>query len=401
MDILKHKHILIGITGSIAAYRIPDLIRLLQNQGAEVKVIMTKGAQAFITPLTFAALTRNQVYTDIFAFYPEHPVIHLDLSAWADAFVIAPASANTLAKLAQGIADDLLTSTVLGCKKPVLICPAMNPNMYFNAAVQANITRLHEFGVKVITPTQGKLACGAEGAGRLPDVQDILEKIETLFLSQDLAGYKILVTAGPTQEPIDPVRFITNRSSGKMGFAIACAAWQRGAEVTLISGPTHLKPPYGVNFIPVSTAEEMKNAILKSFLQMDAIIMAAAVADFKPVYTPHKIKKSEQFTLSLEKTDDILSLLGQQKRHQLLIGFAAETQDLIKEAYKKLCQKNLDLIVANNVMQPGAGFEVSTNQVTIIYKNGVYEQWPLMTKKAVAMRLLDRVKELLSKCRTS
>ncbi|MDL1970803.1 MAG: bifunctional phosphopantothenoylcysteine decarboxylase/phosphopantothenate--cysteine ligase CoaBC [Candidatus Desulfofervidaceae bacterium] len=398
---LKDKHILIGITGSIAAYRIPDLIRLLQGQGAEVKVILTKGAQAFITPLTFAALTRNQVYTDIFEFYPEHPVIHLDLGAWADAFVIAPASANILAKLAQGIADDLLTSTVLGCKKPVLICPAMNTNMYFNAAVQANIARLREFGMDVMTPAQGKLACGVEGAGRLPDVQGILEKIEAILLPQDLAGYKMLVTAGPTQEPIDPVRFISNRSSGKMGLAIACAACQRGAEVTLISGPTHLKPPYGVNFIPVTTAEEMKNAILKSFPQMDAVIMAAAVADFKPAYVPHKIKKSEQITLSMQKTDDILSLLGQQKQHQLLVGFAAETQNLIKEACKKIRQKNLDMIVANNVMQPGAGFEVSTNQVTIIYRNGVREQWPLMTKKAVAMRLLDRVKELLSRCRMS
>lgn len=400
MSILKHKHILIGITGSIAAYRIPDLIRLLQSQGAEVRVMMTKGAQTFITPLTFAALTRHQVYTDIFGFYPEHPVIHLDLGRWADIFVIAPASANTLAKLAQGIADDLLTSTVLGCKKPVLICPAMNTNMYFNAAVQTNIARLRELGMKVMTPAQGKLACGVEGAGRLPDVQDILEKIEAILLPQDLARYKILVTAGPTQEPIDPVRFISNRSSGKMGFAIACAACQRGAEVTLISGPTHLKPPYGVNFIPIITAEEMKNAILNAFPQMDAIIMAAAVADFKPVYAPHKIKKSEQITLSLQKTDDILSLLGQQKQHQLLVGFAAETQNLIKEAYKKLRQKNLDMIVANNVVQPGAGFEVSTNQVTIIYRNAAYEQWPLMTKKAVAMRLLDRVKELL-RCRTS
>lgn len=395
LNLLKNKHILLGITGSIAAYRMPDLIRQLQAKGAKVKVIMTKGAQAFITPLTFSALTGHPVYTDVFHFYSEHPIIHLDLARWADIFVIAPASADVIAKLAQGMANDLLTSTALGCSRPILVCPSMNPNMYFKPAVQANLRRLTQNGFYVMQPAKGKLACGTEGQGRLPAIEDIIARIEMFFFPQDLRRYKILVTAGPTQEAIDPVRFITNRSSGKMGFAIAKLAAARGAEVILVSGPTQLRPPYGVNFISITTTQEMKEAVFECYPEVDAVIMAAAVADFRPRYTPQKIKKADGLALYLEKTEDILSLLGQYKRHQLLVGFAAETGDPLAEAKRKLEQKRLDLIIANDVTQPGAGFGTETNQVTLIYRNGVRECWPLMYKEEVAMRLLDRIKGLL------
>ena len=395
LNLLKDKHILLGVTGSIAAYRVPDLIRQLQAKGAKIKVIMSKGAQAFITPLTFSALTGHSVYTDVFHFYREHPIIHLDLARWADIFVIAPASADVIAKLAQGIADDLLTSTALGCSKPILVCPSMNPNMYFNPVVQANLRRLTQNGFYVMQPVTGKLVCGAKGQGRLPAIEDIIARIEMFFFPQDLRSYKILVTAGPTQEAIDPVRFISNRSSGKMGFAIAKVAAARGAEVILISGPTQLRPPYGVNFVYVTTTKEMKEAVFKYYPEVDAVVMAAAVADFRPKYTPQKIKKADNLTLYLEKTEDILSLLGQDKRHQVLVGFAAETGDPLPEGERKLRQKHLDLVVANDVTQPEAGFGTETNQVILIYHNGVRERWPLMSKEEVAMRLLDRIKGFL------
>ena len=391
MNLLQGKHILLGVTGSIAVYRSLDLIRLLQAKGAEVKVIMTKGAQAFITPLTFSAISRNKVYTDIFQTYPEYPIIHLDLAKWADALVIAPASADILAKLAQGIADDLLTSIFLGCSKPVLIAPSMNPQMYAHPTVQTNISKLKNQGYQVLTPSEGKTACGTSGQGRLPLVEDIVEVIEALFSKKDLTGYKVLITAGPTQEAIDPIRFFTNHSSGRMGFTLAKIAYQRGAKVILISGPTSLKPPYGVNFLSIITTEEMKQAVLKHFSSMDVVVMAAAVTDFKPVYHPHKIKKREKLSLSLEKTPDILAILGKEKKHQYLIGFAAETKDLLAEAMKKLKAKNLDMIVANDV----SGFEATTNKIVLIYKNGSYEKWPLMSKEEVAWRLWDRIRTFL------
>ena len=391
MNSLQGKQILLGVTGSIAVYRSLDLIRLLQAKGAEVKVIMTKGAQAFITPLTFSAISRNKVYTDIFQTYPEHPIIHLDLARWADALVISPASADILAKLAQGIADDLLTSTFLGCSRPVLIAPSMNPQMYAHPTVQANIAQLKKYGFHILASTQGKTACGDVGQGRLPPVENIVEAIESLFSKKDLTGYKVLITAGPTQEAIDPIRFLTNRSSGRMGFALAKTAYQRGAMVTLISGPTSQKPPYGVNFLSVTTTQDMLEAVLRHFPSVDVVVMAAAVMDFKPLYYPHKIKKREKLSLSLEKTPDILAILGKEKKHQYLVGFAAETQNLLAEALKKLKSKNLDLIVANDV----SGFEATTNKIVLIYKNGAYEKWPLMSKEDVAWRLWDRIKTFL------
>ena len=395
MNHLQGKQILLGVTGSIAVYRSLDLIRLLQAKGAEVKVIMTKGAQAFITPLTFSAISRNKVYTDIFQTYPEYPIVHLDLAKWADALVIAPASADILAKLAQGIADDLLTSTFLGCSKPVLIAPSMNPQMYAHPAVQANIARLKSYGFHILASTQGKTACGDVGQGRLPPVENMVEAIEFLFSKKDLTAYKVLITAGPTQEAIDPIRFITNRSSSRMGFALAKTAYQRGAKVTLISGPTSLKPPYGVNFLSVTTTQDMLEAVLRHFPFVDVVVMAAAVMDFKPLYHPHKIKKREKLSLSLEKTPDILAILGKEKKHQYLIGFAAETKDLLAEAMKKLNAKNLDMIVANEISQSNTGFKATTNKVSVIYKNGAYEQWPLMSKEDVAWRLWDRIKTFL------
>jgi len=267
----------------------------------------------------------------------------------------------------------------------------MNPQMYAHPTVQANIAQLKKYGFHILASTQGKTACGDVGQGRLPPVENIVEAIESLFSKKDLTGYKVLITAGPTQEAIDPIRFLTNRSSGRMGFALAKTAYQRGAMVTLISGPTSLKPPYGVNFLSVTTTQDMLEAVLRHFPSVDVVVMAAAVMDFKPLYYPHKIKKREKLSLSLEKTPDILAILGKEKKHQYLIGFAAETQNLLPEAMKKLKSKNLDLIVANDV----SGFEATTNKIVLIYKNGAYEKWPLMSKEDVAWRLWDRIKTFL------
>ncbi|HDD43540.1 MAG TPA: bifunctional phosphopantothenoylcysteine decarboxylase/phosphopantothenate--cysteine ligase CoaBC [Candidatus Desulfofervidus auxilii] len=393
MNFLQNKRILLGVSGSIAAYRSLDLIRLLQEKDAEIKVILTKGATNFITPLSFSAISRHHVYTDIFKNYPT--IIHLELANWADVLIIVPATANIIAKLAQGIADDLLSSIILAFNKPILIVPAMNPKMYAHPTVKANIERLKSYGYQIMQPAEGKLACNEKGKGRLPSVEDILETIEALFLPKDLKGYCAIITAGPTREAIDPVRFISNYSSGLMGFALAKIAAQRGANVILISGPTNLKPPYNVNFISVITAEEMKETVLKYFPQADVVMMAAAVVDFKPIYQSEKIKKRNKINLNFELTPDILKILGERKKHQFLIGFAAETGELIVEAIKKLKEKNLDIIVLNDITYPNAGFGVLTNKVRIIYKNGVQEVWPLLSKEEIAMRLWDRVKMAL------
>jgi phosphopantothenoylcysteine decarboxylase/phosphopantothenate--cysteine ligase len=395
MNLLKGKNILLGVTGSIALYRSLDLIRILQKKEVNIKVIMTKGAQAFINPLTFSSLSRNEVYTDFFKIYPKYPIIHLDLAKWCDTLLIVPATANILAKLAQGVADDLLTCTVLACSKPILIAPAMNPHMYAHKAIQNNINQLKTYGYQFLAPIEGKTACGEEGQGRLLSPENIAQAVEAVFSKKDLKDTKVLVTVGPTHEPIDPVRFISNRSSGQMGFAVAKIAFQRGAEVILVSGPTCLKPPYGVNFLGIKTAEEMKNAVLAHFSSIDVVVMAAAISDFKPSYSAYKIKKQKTINLTLKNTPDILTLLGQQKTHQILVGFAAETNELITQAIKKLKAKNLDIIVANDVSKVGAGFEVATNQVSVIYKNGSQEEWPLMPKEEVAFRLWDRIRALL------
>ncbi len=395
MQILLNKRILLGVTGSISAYKMFDLVRRLKTEGAETRVILTKGAQTFVTPLPFEVFTKHHVYTDIFRFSPDYPIIHIDLAKWADILVISPATAHVLAKLSQGIADDLLTNIVLVFDKPILLCPSMSESMYEKKIVQENIKRLKQQGFYVMAPTTGRLASYMVGTGRLPEVDDIIEMIRSFFMPKGLSGYKILVTAGPTKEPIDPIRFLSNYSSGRMGFALAKIAQFCGAEVTLISGPTNLRPPYGVDFISVETAKEMKETVMDQFEKVDAVIMAAAVADFMPVYSEKKIKKQKGLTLHLEEAPDILRELGKMKKRQILVGFSAETGNVFLEATRKLKEKCLDLIVANDVTLPGVGFSVPTNKVTLINKNGVREEWALMSKEKVAMRLCDRIGELL------
>lgn len=395
VHILSKRRILLGITGSISAYKMFDLVRRLKIEGAEIKVILTKGAQAFVAPLPFEVFTRHGVYTDIFKFSPNYPIIHVDLAKWAEIFVISPATAHVLAKLSQGIADDLLTNVVLAFDKPILLCPSMNDKMYKKDVVQENIKRLKQLGLYVMSPTVGRLASYTVGTGCLPEVDDIIEVIKSLFMPRDLSGYRMLVTAGPTREPIDPIRFLSNYSSGRMGFSLARIAKFRGAEVTLISGPTYLKPPYGVSFIKVETAEEMRKAVVSQFEKADAVVMASAVADFRPAYSEKKIKKQKGLILHLEENPDILKELGKMKKGQILVGFSAETGNLFLEARRKLNEKCLDLIVANDITLPGAGFSVPTNKVSLIDKNGVREEWALMSKEKVAMKLCDRIRELL------
>jgi phosphopantothenoylcysteine decarboxylase/phosphopantothenate--cysteine ligase len=394
--VIKDKTIVLGVTGGIAAYKAAELTRLLIKSGCNVHVIMTKAATEFVTPLTFQTLSRNPVHTDLFSLIQEAEVGHISMADRADLFVIAPATANVIGKIANGIADDLLTTTVMATKAPVLLAPAMNCNMYENPIVQGNIEKLKGLGYHFIEPETGELACGYEGKGRMAEPADILEEMETILSPKDLKGERILITAGPTFEAIDPVRFIGNRSSGKMGYALAKMALRRGAEVTLISGPSSLKPLRGVRFISVESAEEMGKAVMANLKDATTVVMAAAVADYTPVkVASSKMKKGkEPLSLELEKTLDILSEIGKKKGKRLLIGFAAETENLVANAKKKLKEKNLDLIVANNVKEPGAGFGVDTNIVTIIDKKGNIEELPKMPKEDVAWRVLDRVAAL-------
>lgn len=389
---IKDKTIVLGITGGIAAYKAAELTRLLIKAGTNVHVIMTKGATEFITPLTLQTLSKNPVHTDIFNLIQEAEVGHISLADRADLFVIAPATANIIGKIAHGIADDLLTTSVMATKAAVLLSPAMNCNMYDNPIVQENMEKLKGYGYRFIDPETGELACGYEGRGRMAEPADILEEIESILSPKDLKGEKILVTAGPTYEAIDPVRFIGNRSSGKMGYALAKMAVRRGADVTLISGPSSLKPPKGAKFITIETAEEMRKAVVANLKETTSVIMAAAVADYMPKKAASEKMKKGAASLSLElaKTEDILAEIGKKKGKRLLIGFAAETGNLVANAKKKLKEKNLDLIVANNVNEPGAGFGVDTNIVTIIDKKGNAQELPKMTKEEVAWRVLDR-----------
>lgn len=393
---IKDKNIILGVTGGIAAYKAAELTRLLIKGGANVHVIMTKGATEFVTPLTFQTLSRNPVHTDIFSLTQEADVGHISLADRADLSVITPATANIIGKIANGIADDLLSTTIMATKAPVLLAPAMNCNMYDNPIVQGNMERLKGYGYHFIDSETGELACGYEGKGRMAEPSDILEEIEAILSPKDLKGERILVTAGPTYEAIDPVRFIGNRSSGKMGYALASMALRRGADVTLVSGPSSLRPPKGVGFISVESAEEMGKAVMANLKDATAVIMAAAVADYTPKKAvSEKIKKGKgPLSLELEKTLDILSEIGKKKGKRLLIGFAAETENLVANAKKKLKEKNLDLIVANNVKEPGAGFVVDTNIVTIIDKKGNIEELPKMSKEDVAWMVLDRVAAL-------
>ncbi len=346
--ILKGRKIIVGITGGIAVYKVAELVRLLKKEGMEVQVVMTEAATRFVSPLSFEVLSGRAVLSDQFA--STGGVSHIELTDWADLMLIAPATANTIGKIATGIADNLLTTMVMACPKPVVVAPAMNHRMFENPIVQANIKRLEELGYVFVGPEEGELACGWSGRGRLVEPSCMVEAVKDVLTPKELSGERLLVTAGPTREPIDPVRFVSNRSSGKMGYELAKEGRRRGAEVVLITGPTHLKPPYGITTVRVSTAEEMYGAVMSYFPQSTILVMAAAVADYRPktVYTEKVKKKDSSLTLELERTVDILKELGRSKGGKLLVGFALETENLLENAKKKLGEKNLDLIVANS-----------------------------------------------------
>ena len=394
---LQGKTIVIGVTGGIAAYKTVELVRFLIQEGAGVHVVMTRNAQEFVTPLTFQTLSKNRVITDMFELSTEVDVKHISLARKADLILIAPATANIIGKYAHGIADDFLTTMLLATKAPVFIAPAMNPEMYHHPIVQSNIASLEKNGVRFIPPGIGDTACEEIGEGRLADLQVILQELKIFFaIKKDLAGQIILVTAGPTQEPLDPMRYITNPSSGKMGYALARAAGERGAQVILISGPTSLTPPPGIAFFSVKTAQEMYGIVLRELARASIVIKAAAVADFRPKsIKEQKIKKETaekgELVLSLEKTPDILADIGSRKGDKILVGFAAETEALLENARQKMVAKNLDLIVANDVMAVGAGFGSDNNKVNIIHRDGRIEELPLLPKEQIAHLILDRV----------
>ncbi|RJP74228.1 MAG: bifunctional phosphopantothenoylcysteine decarboxylase/phosphopantothenate--cysteine ligase CoaBC [Candidatus Abyssobacteria bacterium SURF_17] len=395
---MHDKVIVVGVSGGIAAYKACDLASKLRQSGAEVNVIMTNAAQQFVTPLTFQSLIHRPVITSLFTSAEEWEIEHISLAQRASLTVIAPATANVIGKLACGIADDFLTTFALATRAPILICPAMNCEMYANPVVQENLGLLRTRGFHIVDPDEGMLACGDVGKGRLAGVEKILERIISLITqAQDFNGVKVLVTAGPTHEPIDPVRYITNPSSGKMGYAIAHAARERGADVVLVSGPTNLSPPPGVEMIKVKTAAEMAKAVFDNSKSCKVVVGAAAVGDYAPVATAKdKIKKKpSEFTLSLKPTVDIIAELGKRKKKQVLVGFSVETRDLIENSRRKLKSKNLDLIVCNDVTRTGAGFATDTNIVTLLDKKGGKEELPLMTKLEAAHKILDRIRTLL------
>jgi len=392
-SVIKNKNIVLGVSGGIAAYKSAELLRLYIKEGANVRVIMTHSAQAFVGPLTFQALSRQTVCTSLFESSGDASIRHIEWAEKADVVVIAPATANIIGKLANGIADDPLSTFMLAVTCPAILCPSMNTHMFESNAVQRNLDILRSDGYFIIDPESGNLACGTIGPGRLPEPEDILDRTVYHLMPKDLKNKKMLVTAGPTQEPIDPVRFISNPSSGKMGFAVARAAEHRGAIVTLITGPTALLNPNNINVIRVNTAKEMAGAVFEHAEYSDIIIKAAAVSDYRPAdRSEQKIKKeTEQMVLALERTQDILKEIGRNKNRKILIGFAAETERLEQYAQKKLAEKNLDIIVGNVVGYPGSGFDADTNTVTLFYKDGTKESLPKMTKEDVANLLLDRV----------
>lgn len=392
--LLENKTVLLGVTGGIAAYKSASLASKLVKAGAEVRVIMTENATNFINPITFESLTGHKCVIDTFDRNFEFKVEHVALAQKADVIMIAPATANVMAKLAYGLADDMLTTTALASKAPKIIAPAMNTGMYENPATQHNIEVLKGYGMEVITPASGYLACGDVGAGKMPEPEDLYEHIlRTCAYPKDMTGLKVLVTAGPTQESIDPVRYITNHSSGKMGYSIAKVCMLRGADVTLVSGPTSLAYPPFVEVVPVTTAKDMHEAVTSRSKEMDIIIKAAAVADYRPSQVAdEKMKKSnDAMSIPLERTDDILKYLGEHKPEgQFLCGFSMETQNMLENSRKKLTKKNLDMIVANNLKVAGAGFQTDTNVVTLITKDSELEL-PLMEKEEVAHYLLDEI----------
>ncbi len=393
---IRGRKVILGVTGGIAAYKAAELLRLMVREGAKVWTIMTRSAAEFVRPLTFQALSGHPVRMELFGPEQTGAMEHIALADMADIVVVAPATANVIGKMATGIADDMLTTTLLVVRCPLVVCPAMNVNMYGHPAVQGNLEVLRKRGVIVVEPDEGELACGWEGKGRLADPERILETLRQTLAPHDLEGEHILVTAGPTWEAMDPVRFLSNRSSGKMGFALALVARRRGAQVTLVSGPTHLQAPQGVRFIPVTSAQEMYEAVMAQLEQATVVIKAAAVSDFRPArIETEKVKKDEieGLSISLERTPDILSAVGARKGGRLLVGFAAETRDLLSYAQEKLRRKNLDMIVANDLTRPGAGFQVDTNKVTILHRDGREEELPQMSKEDVAAAILDRIVE--------
>lgn len=399
-DQIKGKKILLCVSGGIAVFKAAALTSKLVQRGYEVKVIMTESAQEFVTPLTFQALSRDHVYVDTFTEPNPEKIAHIDIADWADLVLIAPATANIIGKLANGIADDMMTTTLLAATAPVMIAPAMNVHMYDHPAVQRNMATLKQDGYKYIEPNEGYLACGYVGKGRMAEPEDLLDMIDHHFIYQNNQiwhGKKVLVTAGPTQETIDPVRFFSNRSSGKMGYAIAEMAAARGADVTLISGPVSLKDPHGVHKISVTSAKEMYDAVHQEFKQADVVIKAAAVADYRPVETfEQKVKKShEDMHIEMERTGDILQSLGEIKSKQLLIGFAAESENIETNAKKKIQKKNLDIIAANSITEKNMGFQADTNELTLYFANGKEVAIPLTTKAEAANRLLNEVRTLL------
>ena len=391
--ILQGKNIVLGISGGIAAYKSVELLRLLTKQDSQVRVVMTESATEFVGPLTFAALSGKPVSTSLFRGGDEADIKHIEWAREADAVIIAPATANIVGKIANGIADDALSTFVTAVTSPVIICPSMNSNMYLSPAVQRNLRILKSDGFHVLSPGEGDLACGTTGPGRLPDPSDILDRLMAYLTANDLAEKRVLVSAGPTHEAIDPVRFISNPSSGKMGYAIARAAEYRGAEVVLVAGPTNLEDPINVNTIKVQTAEEMANAVFEHMEIADIIIKAAAVSDYRPSHqADRKIKKDkDEMVLTLRKNTDILKALGEKKESRILVGFAAETEDLEQNATQKLREKNLDIIAGNLVGRPDSGFEADTNTVTLFFRDGAKEVLDTMEKDAVAHILLDRV----------
>jgi len=397
---LQGKTVVIGVCGGIAAYKAVDVVSRLIKLDAEVHVVMTESATRFVAPLTFREISRQPVHTTLWEEPKTWNVEHIALARRADLFVLAPASANVIGKLANGIADDFLSTTVMATPAPILVFPAMNTNMYLNPSTQHNMLILKSRGITIVEPASGMLACGTEGIGRLPEPADIVSRIQDhFFLTESLRGVRILVTAGGTREAIDPVRFIGNRSSGKMGYAIATAATERGADVTLVSGPVALPAPCGVNRISVESALQMREAVLSVFPRIDIVIKAAAVADYRPEEAAgQKIKKSsDKMTLVLTKNPDILAELGRLKTHQFLVGFAAETQELIAYATDKLNKKNLDMLVANDVTLAGAGFDSDTNIVRILLKDGSVEELPQMSKSDLSRVLLEKIVMLRSK----
>lgn len=396
-DMMKNKNIILGVTGGIAAYKSVELLRLLVKNGAMVRVIMTDNAKKFVTPLTFEALSGNKVCTGLFEKTDDASIRHINWAQKADAVVVAPATANFIGKTANGIADDALTTFILAVICPLIVCPSMNTNMFQNRAVQRNMDILKSDGHIVMEPGAGELACGTTGPGRLPEPETIYAGVLSCLSPKDLSGKTVLVTAGPTCEPIDPVRFIGNPSSGKMGFAIARAAGQRGAKVILISGPTHLPDPDNISVIRVQTAGQMADAVFKQSKQADIVIKAAAVSDYRPVsYAKQKIKKEkDELVLTLEKNPDILKELGKRKKGRILVGFAAETEHLNKYAEKKLAEKNLDMIAGNLVGSATSGFASDDNKITLFYKDGTKESLPVMGKDKAAHILLDRILKIL------